>query len=208
MINQIKIGEKIASQRKLNNIKQSELADKLFVTHQAVSKWENGKSIPSIEIMVELTKLFNITIDFLLDDSEVDNNDFKSLLNNYSRETAFNIFLKNDSINKLIGNSLYLFTKVERANLVDQIISGKSKINIEILWPYLNKDERNYLLIIIINDKFTFDLRLISQSLTKEERYLLSANNKLRYTKHGYDTDNFKNLKEWLDEKKQKFLLL
>lgn len=200
MINQIKIGQKITTQRNLKNIKQSELAEKLFVTHQAVSKWENGKSLPSIEIMIELTKLFNITIDYLLDDSDLDNNDFKSLLNNYSRDIAINIYLKNDSINELIGNSLYLFKEAERKSVIDQIISGNSKVRVEVLWPYLNKNERNYLLIVIINDKFDFNLRLIRQSLTNGERQLLSANNKLRNISYGHTTEYFKNKKEWFDE--------
>ena len=45
------VGERIAQIRKYNRINQSDLADKLGVTYQAVSKWENGKNIPDIMIL-------------------------------------------------------------------------------------------------------------------------------------------------------------
>ena len=47
MLNLKKIGSKISKQRKQMGLTQTELANALYVTHQAVSKWENGKSIPS-----------------------------------------------------------------------------------------------------------------------------------------------------------------
>ena len=52
--------------RKDNNLTQKELADKLGVTYQAVSKWENGLNIPDIGIIKEISKIYNIEIDELL----------------------------------------------------------------------------------------------------------------------------------------------
>ena len=77
---------------------QNELAETLFVTHQAVSKWENGKSVPSIEILYELTKLFNVSIDFLLDNSDIMKDDYQSLFKNYARDVVITKFLQNENI--------------------------------------------------------------------------------------------------------------
>ena len=52
--------------RKKNNLTQNELAEKVFVTRQAVSKWEIGESIPNAETLKLLSKLFNVSINTLL----------------------------------------------------------------------------------------------------------------------------------------------
>ncbi|MCL2521283.1 MAG: helix-turn-helix domain-containing protein [Erysipelotrichales bacterium] len=54
------IASKIVEIRRLNGITQEELARKLFVTRQAVSRWENGDTTPSIEILQKITGLFNL----------------------------------------------------------------------------------------------------------------------------------------------------
>ena len=59
-------GERLARLRKENNLTQSDIADKLNVTSQAVSKWENNLANPDIDALVKLSKLFNITVDELL----------------------------------------------------------------------------------------------------------------------------------------------
>ncbi len=49
---------------------QEELADKVFVTRQAVSRWENGDTVPNTETLKLLSKLFNVSINTLLGSSE------------------------------------------------------------------------------------------------------------------------------------------
>lgn len=52
--------------RRENNLTQNELAEKAFVTRQAVSKWESGESVPNTETLKLLSKLFNVSINTLL----------------------------------------------------------------------------------------------------------------------------------------------
>ena len=52
--------------REKNGLKQSDVAEALHVTNQAVSKWESGKSLPEINTMVEIAKLFNVSTDEIL----------------------------------------------------------------------------------------------------------------------------------------------
>ena len=65
-----KIGKFISDLRKKNKLTQQSFADKLGVTYQAVSKWENGKSIPDIIILKEISKQFNVSIDELISGEE------------------------------------------------------------------------------------------------------------------------------------------
>ena len=66
-MNQEKIGNFIKEIRKKNNLTQKELADKLGVTYQAVSKWETGLNIPDIGIIRQISKMYNIDINEILD---------------------------------------------------------------------------------------------------------------------------------------------
>ena len=64
---QEKIGKFIKKIRTDNGLTQKDFADKLGVTYQAVSKWENGKNIPDIMILKQISKEFNVNIDDLLE---------------------------------------------------------------------------------------------------------------------------------------------
>lgn len=64
---QEKIGKFIKEIRIKNNLTQKDLADRLGVTYQAVSKWENGKNIPDLSLMKEIAKIFNVDINEILD---------------------------------------------------------------------------------------------------------------------------------------------
>ncbi|MBQ2407501.1 MAG: helix-turn-helix domain-containing protein [Lachnospiraceae bacterium] len=56
----------IVELRKKNVLSQDELAEKVLVTRQAVSRWETGETIPNTETLKLLSKLFNVTINTLL----------------------------------------------------------------------------------------------------------------------------------------------
>ena len=70
-MNQIKIGEFISSQRKMKNLTQAALAEKLGITDRAVSKWERGKGLPDVSIMLDLCEIFGITVNELLSGEEI-----------------------------------------------------------------------------------------------------------------------------------------
>jgi len=60
------LGQKISILRTAMNISQEQLAEKLDVSRQSVSKWESDKSIPEVNIILRLSAIFNITLDDLL----------------------------------------------------------------------------------------------------------------------------------------------
>ena len=61
-----KIGNLIYELRNRNHLTQKELADKLSVTSQAISKWENGRGIPDIEMLQKLSEIFKVDISEIL----------------------------------------------------------------------------------------------------------------------------------------------
>lgn len=76
--------EKLKKERKDKGWSQEELAEKLFVSRQSVSKWENGQNYPSIEIIIKISDLFGVTIDELLRSDD----ELKEKVINDSRQLA------------------------------------------------------------------------------------------------------------------------
>ena len=69
------LAEKLTRLRKKNGWSQEELADRMEVSRQAVSKWESAQTIPNLEKLLQLAELFGVTTDYLLKD-EMENEEF------------------------------------------------------------------------------------------------------------------------------------
>ena len=67
--------------RKENNLSQEQLADKLGVSRQSVSKWESGQAYPEMDKVLQLCQLFNLNIDELLNQNIKDVNNKKQAKN-------------------------------------------------------------------------------------------------------------------------------
>ena len=70
----MEIGKKIMDLRKKNGLSQEELAEKVGVARQTISKWELGETSPDLKQSKELSKIFNVSLDELTD------NDIKNIL--------------------------------------------------------------------------------------------------------------------------------
>ena len=62
----MEFNEKLVQLRKSRNLTQDELAEALYVSRAAVSKWESGRGLPSIESLKDIAKFFSVSIDELL----------------------------------------------------------------------------------------------------------------------------------------------
>ena len=70
----MQIGNKILELRKQNNLSQEQLAEKMGVARQTISKWELGETSPDLEQSKQLSKIFNVSLD------DLTNNDIKNVL--------------------------------------------------------------------------------------------------------------------------------
>lgn len=71
----MKLSDKIVGLRKSRGMSQEELSEKLNVSRQAVSRWEMGTAMPDAANILQLSKLFNVTTDYLLNDDYRSDND-------------------------------------------------------------------------------------------------------------------------------------
>ena len=74
----MKLCEKLYELRRAAGLSQEELAEKLNVTRQAVSKWENGAAQPELSKLIELSRLYGVSVDELLSLEEAEKSEPKS----------------------------------------------------------------------------------------------------------------------------------
>ena len=67
----MEFNEKLQELRKQKDLTQEELAEKLYVSRTAISKWESGRGYPNIESLKAIAKFFSVTVDELLSTEEV-----------------------------------------------------------------------------------------------------------------------------------------
>lgn len=72
----MELNEKLIQLRKKKGITQAELAEDMQVSRQAVSKWESGGSIPSIENLRSLSELYSVHVDYLLKEEDEEEESF------------------------------------------------------------------------------------------------------------------------------------
>lgn len=71
MIDKTLFGKRISQLRRKTGLSQSELAEKLGITSQAVSKWECGSALPDVELLLELSRLYGVSINEMLEGSNL-----------------------------------------------------------------------------------------------------------------------------------------
>ena len=136
-MDQIKIGKFIAERRKSKNLTQFQLAEKLNITDRAISKWENGRSMPDSSIMLDLCKELEISVNELLSGEMIDMKDYDKK----AEENLYNLNKSNEHKKKVLIRcgiimvlliiiisiiELYIFTRqIAKANLDTTLNSGE-----------------------------------------------------------------------------------
>ena len=126
----MEFNEKLQELRKNKGLTQEELAEILFVSRTAISKWESGRGYPNIESLKAIAKLFSITVDELLSGEELLNiaeQDNKQR-ENHIRDLIFGL---------LDISALSLLFLPFFAQKTDNIIKGVSLLSLTSISPYL-----------------------------------------------------------------------
>ena len=80
------VAKNITDLRILNNMTQLELGEKLNYSDKTVSKWERGKSSPDISVLVQISDIFGVTLDYLVSSENIE----EKVLENKEQETKYN----------------------------------------------------------------------------------------------------------------------
>lgn len=119
-MNQEKIGRFIAQCRKQNGFTQASLAEKLGITDRAVSKWENGKSMPDASIMLELCGLLKINVNELLMGEHVAMENYKEI----AEQNLIEMRKQEEQANKRLMSAEYFLVTLAVIASLAMIIIG------------------------------------------------------------------------------------
>ena len=75
----MKLPDKIIKHRKANDWSQEDFAEKMDVSRQAVSRWENGTALPDAQNILQISKLFHVTTDYLMNDDYESDSDIPAV---------------------------------------------------------------------------------------------------------------------------------
>lgn len=125
-----RIGNYIKEQRIKNKLSQRELSSIIHVTRQAVSNWENGKSLPDSEMLVHLSEIFNTSINEMLLGNDPEEEELQKMTlqlideNNRKRTKIRNLF---KILIIVLGTFLLYYFLTTYNSIKVYVISGKSK---------------------------------------------------------------------------------
>ena len=123
----MRLDEKIIQLRKNNGLSQEDLADKLNISRQAISRWENGTALPDSNNILQLSKLFNVTTDYLLNDDYNCDNDVplikKANVELKSKSKTFTKLALFASIAFLISSLCWLYLSIIKFEILYVILT-------------------------------------------------------------------------------------
>ena len=101
-MDQIKIGRFIAETRKSQNITQKQVAEALSISDKTVSKWERGRGLPEISLMLPLCEVLHISVNELLTGERVSESEYRKK----AEENMMNLMQENEENKKRIALSV------------------------------------------------------------------------------------------------------
>lgn len=171
--------EKLKTLRKEKNISQEQLAEKIYVSRQAITKWESGNGIPDIENLIAISSLFNESLDSLLSEEKslISKNEF--LYNSrteYDLDNPKKIDLKVGIAHELIIEK----TKDEKIQVIAasnklsylaqqvkvKIVEDKKRMDVVVKHSADLSDiaaEENLFILVRIPEKFVADVEVASE---------------------------------------------
>lgn len=118
----MKFCDKLANLRKSNNLSQEQLAEKLNISRQSISKWESGDTYPDMAKLIQLCEVLNCKLPDLMDDGTFDEN----YIQKETDKSGFSSYLKNflDYITKTYNMFIHMSFKSKLVCLIEMLIIG------------------------------------------------------------------------------------
>lgn len=118
----MKFCDKLAQLRKANNLSQEQLAEKLNVSRQSISKWESGDTYPDMSKLIQLCNVLNCKLPDLMDDGTFDENYIQKDKEKNSFSSYLNNFL--DYVTKTYNMFIHMSFKSKLVCLIEMVIIG------------------------------------------------------------------------------------
>ena len=143
----MKFEEKLIDLRKKNGMSQEELADRLGVSRQAISRWELGATLPDAPNLLKLSDLFGVSTDYLLRDDYESERDLPPVQQMRREMTAKDqknrrLYLV-ASIAFMIAAAAFLIAAIERMSIhLVGLVLADALLSLIFLWKYCKTEPR------------------------------------------------------------------
>lgn len=144
MIDFIRVGERIAALRRDKGLSQEELAAELFVTRQALSKWERGASAPSIDTLIEMSRRFSVSVEYILCLDEAIDLDPEDIFRGHDRFYVLSR-IADGTLTVHLPDVFYQLSPKERMYLLHHVKLGVLSTDRRELWAKLTPSEQKFL---------------------------------------------------------------
>jgi len=128
------IGDNLSELRKRRGLTQFELAEKFNYTDRAVSKWENGDTLPDVEVLYNLCEFYGVTIDYL---THEENAQFKSKTNPLNKSNRIVITALVSSIVWMLATVIFVYCLLRNKGVIWQAFVCAVPVN-ALLVVYFN----------------------------------------------------------------------
>lgn len=142
MLDCIAVGKKIHDCRVEHNYSQDKIAELLYVSRQAVSRWETGQAMPTIDNIIELSKLFSVSFEELLCLEEAREIDPQNLFHGCNREFIVRRIC-NGELEVDLPEVFWQFSPPERMQVLSSMKRKGQKVGQE-LYARLSRQERAF----------------------------------------------------------------
>ena len=164
----MEFNEKLQELRKQKGLTQEELAELLYVSRTAISKWESGRGFPNIESLKAISKFFSVSLDELLSSEEI-----LSIAENEHKQTERSL---RDLVFGLLDCSMALVLFLPCFGMrADNMIISVSLLDLNNIQPYLKTAYFVFVDILILFGIMTLALQNCRQRLWTQCKSVLSA---------------------------------
>ena len=161
MLDAVKIGKRISVSRQDKGFTQDQLASKLGITPQAVSRWERGNSMPDIEFLLPLSQMFDVSLEYLLTDG------YKDPINENKPISVVEL-VQIDEILIVFGHNLIpLVDSAQGGDLLNRVVEIRKEITMKygLVMPIVRlRDDVNV-------DKNEYKISIMGKVVAKNKAY-------------------------------------
>lgn len=184
-MNQEKIGKFIKDKRLELKMTQKNLADKLGISDRAISKWENGRGVPDVSLLSDLSKVLDVTINDLLSGEVVKKEEYQQKFEENIMNTIDTKIKKENKILKLVLYCIFTLVFLLVMYVSIESIYMKSTIN---SYPLIQK---NYSDDIHANDNMYFERTVYSYGFYVKYFYKSKNTDKPMVVSNNIDENDF-----------------
>ncbi len=168
------VGKTIKKLRTEEGMSQAALAEALYVSHQAVSRWENGSTIPSIDTLMGIRTLFDVPLESLfVDPQEITSQEAMTLLEGSGRDTTLYAIADGRIDSLKVEDIIHRLDDNERMTIIRRMLDKRTPFDLEELFPRLLYSERRMVIDHYIDTGYPESCMRIKDLMSRHERQLI-----------------------------------